>query len=227
MKKLIILIISMSLLIAVLIYSAEKKVYNVVSEKCIGCRLCERECPTKAISMIEGKAVIDQKKCINCGICFNTCPVKAIEIKSEAKNEVQIKQDKTSKTEENVKKKSDETGKTTLETSIGTEVSSKSKDLNNNEDVLSSEDNTNSSVNLTSEEDIVKGDEDSKIFKPFHKVQTDVCIGCQICIPECPVDAITLKNGKAFIDSEKCINCGICAQKCPVKAIEEENPFKK
>jgi NADH-quinone oxidoreductase subunit F len=46
-------------------------------EKCIGCDLCRRLCPTEAISGNKGeKHVIDQKKCIRCGACFATCPKK-------------------------------------------------------------------------------------------------------------------------------------------------------
>lgn len=45
------------------------------------------------------------------------------------------------------------------------------------------------------------------------------CIGCQICVKNCPEDAFTFENNLAKIDYKKCINCGICAEKCPTKAI--------
>ena len=46
------------------------------------------------------------------------------------------------------------------------------------------------------------------------------CIGCKICVNICPVDAISMKDGKAFIDQETCIHCGKCLHICPVNAIE-------
>ena len=65
--------------------TAEKNYYVVESSKCIGCRLCVKNCPVGAISMQNGVAVIDADKCINCGICekgdgklFKGCPVSAI-----------------------------------------------------------------------------------------------------------------------------------------------------
>lgn len=45
------------------------------------------------------------------------------------------------------------------------------------------------------------------------------CIGCQICVKNCPVDAFTFENNLAKINYDICINCGICAEKCPTKAI--------
>lgn len=58
--------------------------YIVNPKKCIGCQLCVSSCPTQAIKMIHGKAVIDADKCIDCGICeiggnkYNGCPTDAI-----------------------------------------------------------------------------------------------------------------------------------------------------
>ncbi len=56
------------------------KVYKVDDDKCIGCTICVRntQCPTDAIEMKNGKAVIDASKCIACGVCAIQCPVTAI-----------------------------------------------------------------------------------------------------------------------------------------------------
>ena len=43
-------------------------------EKCLGCTNCVRSCPTQAIRVRKGKAVIIKEKCIDCGECIKVCP---------------------------------------------------------------------------------------------------------------------------------------------------------
>jgi [FeFe] hydrogenase (group B1/B3) len=52
----------------------------VVTNACQGCiaRPCMMNCPKKAIRVINGKAIIDEKLCVNCGICQQSCPYHAI-----------------------------------------------------------------------------------------------------------------------------------------------------
>lgn len=47
----------------------------------------------------------------------------------------------------------------------------------------------------------------------------DACISCGACVPECPVDVITLGDGIYVIDEDGCIDCGACVNVCPVDAI--------
>ncbi len=54
-------------------------------EKCISCGKCVRKCPVDAISLIEGKAVIDSK-CVGCASCTTVCPVGAITNNWEVSN---------------------------------------------------------------------------------------------------------------------------------------------
>lgn len=51
-----------------------------VSDNCRGCLAhpCTSACPVKAISIIDGKSVIDKEKCVKCGRCAESCPYNAI-----------------------------------------------------------------------------------------------------------------------------------------------------
>lgn len=46
------------------------------------------------------------------------------------------------------------------------------------------------------------------------------CIGCQICVKNCPTQTIEFKDNLAFINYDNCTNCYVCVEKCPTKAIE-------
>lgn len=43
-------------------------------EKCVGCTNCIKRCPTEAIRVRGGKAVIAPERCIDCGECIRICP---------------------------------------------------------------------------------------------------------------------------------------------------------
>ncbi len=47
------------------------------ASKCNGCTTCLKRCPTEAIRIRNGKAVIRSEKCIDCGECIKVCPYKA------------------------------------------------------------------------------------------------------------------------------------------------------
>ena len=52
----------------------------LVTNACRGCfaRPCVFNCPRGAMSVVDGKSIIDYSKCIDCGICTQVCPYHAV-----------------------------------------------------------------------------------------------------------------------------------------------------
>lgn len=60
---------------------SEPTIYHSIQievKKCIGCVVCMKVCPTKAIRIKEKKAQIKAERCIDCGECYRVCPYGAI-----------------------------------------------------------------------------------------------------------------------------------------------------
>ena len=49
-------------------------------------------------------------------------------------------------------------------------------------------------------------------------VDKDTCVGCEACVGSCPVEAISMVDGKAEVN-DACVDCGACVSTCPVEAI--------
>jgi iron only hydrogenase large subunit-like protein/uncharacterized Fe-S cluster-containing protein len=44
------------------------------------------------------------------------------------------------------------------------------------------------------------------------------CRDCYRCLRACPVKAIRVSEGQAFVDPDRCISCGTCIRECPQRA---------
>ena len=53
---------------------------RTIKERCRMCYTCVRECPAKAIRIVEGQAEIMGERCIACGNCVRVCSQKAKQV---------------------------------------------------------------------------------------------------------------------------------------------------
>ena len=62
------------------------KRFSFDPEICRGCKKCAvaESCPSKAVSVVDGKAVIDGSKCTSCGVCVGKCPFGAVPKEAES-----------------------------------------------------------------------------------------------------------------------------------------------
>jgi len=53
------------------------------------------------------------------------------------------------------------------------------------------------------------------------QIDPELCVGCQQCLPFCPVGAIVMDDDTARIDFDECAECGNCRRSadCPTQAI--------
>lgn len=57
-----------------------------ITDKCIGCGLCEKKCPINCIKLEDKKPKWTISHCEHCMACLQNCPVEAIEYKGKTEN---------------------------------------------------------------------------------------------------------------------------------------------
>jgi len=193
------------------ILKREAKAFN-----CVTCGKCAEVCPSKAIFKNQyGGYVVDRELCTGCGICAKNCPFGFIEIREntsygecsmcgvcEQVCPVAAKKNVTGLLEYNVQHKTFET--------IDRPAPAKGKG-----------EVSKSSVFIDRE--LCTNCGKCRNICPAHAIILDakqgICTECGLCQEICPTNAITVPE----ISDKRCIRCYRCVRECPVDAISMED----
>lgn len=220
-----------------------KQILTLDLERCIGCGICEKICPEKALSRpipptVQGGRLIakigvdiDDSKCTFCGECVPLCPMNAISIEIDGQEKVPVIEKEVFPT---------------IFRRIDVEVSK----CNPVCKMVCQEKCPVKALQVIVErgkpeerEKIIAVNVDRKlciyckqceaacpldaihVIKPFigfAELNVNLCPeGCQACVDVCPSKAIIINDeGKPKIVQEFCIYCGACEAVCPEKAVK-------
>ena len=56
-------------------------------------------------------------------------------------------------------------------------------------------------------------------------VNDDLCVQCELCIDNCPAEAISYRDGSIFCSTDKCEKCCRCVKECPEGAMIFNTPY--
>lgn len=230
------------------ILTTDKKAFN-----CVTCGKCAEVCPSKAIFKNQyGGYVVDRELCTGCGICMKNCPFGFIQLIDEssygecsmcgvcadvcpasAKKNVtgRIVYDVDNKTFENIEEpvtstKKNEVSKTSV--FIDREKCTNCGRCRNicpaNAMILDAPKGVCTDCKLCEEICPTKA-----INVP--EVSDKRCIKCYKCVRNCPVDAISMEDGKITIHTGEneahiryCVNCNNCVDACHFGALKRKGP---
>ena len=208
------------------------KIY--ISEICVSCGQCEKNCPSGCINSKE--QTVDNETCIKCLKCLEVCPKGGIKYGINPKKEVKF----------SIKRRQLIIAGTALALfgsmikagiEIQEKIVEKLKDVilppgaENKEKFFNKCLNCNLCVENCPQKIIVKADKEyGAIHIDYSKGLCDY--NCHKCSQVCPSGAIkklTLEEKQktriamAMINEDKCSQCGECVKSCPVLAIIKEN----
>ena len=215
----------------------------VCHESCVGCKICEKICPQKAIYRVvphvynKGRIIrkaiidIDENKCTFCGECVIFCPLNAITIESEGISEIPITNTEMFPSIAKSIRVETENCQSDCKAMCQTACPKQAIKV-----IVGNPEAPNRDKILC-----VKVEESDCMFcrrceyacptnaiqvkKPFDgiiQLNSALCQdNCRICADLCPSKAIWVDNdGKVKLEDQFCIFCGVCQEVCPTKAID-------
>jgi energy-converting hydrogenase A subunit Q len=208
------------------------KAVLVDQNECSGCMTCTRVCPSKGainIGEVSKLPYIDPSYCARCEECMNVCPSTAIKYRSRDVAYRKFGKIKTMEiVSELLEKESEKLAGDAAEINgILNEIAA---------DISLQHDEDQFEIDVT---DILKEEMDKIMDKGFEiedmveiierttpqreiTVSDEKCIGCSVCVEECPVNCIEPGQPSPIDIGEECVHCGKCVQICPVEAISHK-----
>ena len=193
---------------------------SIKGEDCIACGICERGCPTKAISVDKagGKWTIERMQCIQCGYCADSCPKKCLTMENQYTIPDVVK----------IVDSYDIPAKAPAEGAKGADGGA---DTAADGDLTCADSCVFCGLCAKAcPADAIKVDRKAKTWE----VDTDACVKCGVCISKCPKKSLSFggnnaaaaaepaKKQIAAVDEEKCVHCNACANECAAGALEVE-----
>jgi NADH-quinone oxidoreductase subunit I/NAD(P)H-quinone oxidoreductase subunit I len=177
-------------------------------DKCIGCGICERMCPTKCISIVDAddngatvqRPQVNLGRCMMCGYCAEYCPVNAMTVTPDYELAAYTREELIY-------------GPRKLAWPKVTEL----MEVHLEEQLMSDHMNGQTGNNVAF----------YSVDRP--ELNAKKCISCQRCAKVCPTDAVEMyeagvnDKGKPIklpkFDNSKCVCCEKCMDVCPKDAI--------
>jgi energy-converting hydrogenase A subunit Q len=206
------------------------KAVVVNQKKCIGCMTCTRVCPSRGainVGEVSKLPYINPAYCARCEECMNVCPSTAIRYSSRKRafqnfNKIKTMEIVSEILEKDAGKLSKNASKiNTIFNRVTRDVSSRHTEEEFEEDVT---DIVKDEIRIMVGEGLEIEDIGEIIERTTPTREKTIiaenCIGCGVCIDQCPVDCIKLDMPSPIHIQENCVYCGRCVEKCPFNAIE-------
>jgi NAD-dependent dihydropyrimidine dehydrogenase PreA subunit len=73
-----------TLIIYVIIIKEVNMIRVKIGDSCIGCKICENQCPTRVFEVVDKKSTTPNIEwCMACRLCEVMCPQKCIEVEED------------------------------------------------------------------------------------------------------------------------------------------------